>query len=207
MSVGTEKIIASIKEDAQKKSDDILSKASLECEKISEEGNKTAQAEKTKILEATEKQAGMKYQQIISEAKVNARRTELEAREELIEKSFRIASDKIEKQASEKSTEYVDSLRKMIKEASLEIGGGKLELLVREDDIGIAGKVVTDIAKDVTSELGVTTSYSIGEPINVIGGAILRTADGEIEVKNTIEARMLRFKKNLRSEVAKIIFK
>ncbi|MGL6298054.1 MAG: V-type ATP synthase subunit E family protein, partial [Methanobacteriaceae archaeon] len=30
--------------------------------------------------------------------------------------------------------------------------------------------------------------------------------DGDIEVNNTIEARMLRFKKVLRAEVAKVLF-
>ena len=42
----------------------------------------------------------------------------------------------------------------------------------------------------------------MGDNIKTIGGAILKTKNGEIEVNNTIEARMLRFKKSLRSEVA-----
>ena len=38
------------------------------------------------------------------------------------------------------------------------------------------------------------------------GGAILKTKNGDIEVNNTIEARLLRFKKLLRSEVANVLF-
>ena len=49
--------------------------------------------------------------------------------------------------------------------------------------------------------------YTLGEPIDVIGGAVLKTADGDIEVNNTIEARLDRFKSILRSEVAEILFK
>ena len=49
--------------------------------------------------------------------------------------------------------------------------------------------------------------FTLGEPIDAIGGAILKTADGDIEVNNTIEARLERFKSILRSEVAEILFK
>ena len=51
---------------------------------------------------------------------------------------------------------------------------------------------------------GNETTLEIGDNINTIGGAIVKTKNGEIEVNNTIEARLLRFKKSLRSEVASI---
>ena len=51
------------------------------------------------------------------------------------------------------------------------------------------------------------THMEIGNNINTIGGVIVKTKNGEIEVNNTIESRLLRFKKTLRSEVAKILFK
>jgi V/A-type H+-transporting ATPase subunit E len=110
MSVGADKIISSINADAKAQADEILSKASAQCDEISATGNEKAEEEAAQILASAEKQADMKYQQIISEAKVSSRRKELEAREELIDKAFRIASEKIEKQASENSTTYVDSL-------------------------------------------------------------------------------------------------
>ena len=50
-------------------------------------------------------------------------------------------------------------------------------------------------------------NLTIGEPIDAIGGVILKTADGSVEVNNTIEARLERFKSILRSEVAEILFK
>ena len=40
-----------------------------------------------------------------------------------------------------------------------------------------------------------------------MGGAILKTVNGDIEVNNTIKARLDRFKSILRSEVAEILFK
>ena len=61
--------------------------------------------------------------------------------------------------------------------------------------------------RNVTKETGNETSFVIGEPIDIIGGAVVKTVDGDVEVKNTIEARMLRYRKHLRSEVAKKLFR
>ena len=207
MSVGADKIIANIQADAQQKADEILSKATAQCDEISAAGEVKAEEEKQQILSSAEKQADMKYQQIISEAKVNSRRKELESREELIEKAFRVASEKIEKQASENSANYVDSLKTMVKDASVQVGGSQLEILVREDDVDNIKSMIDEVSEYVTKETGNETSFIIGEPIDIIGGAIVKTVDGEIEVKNTIEARMLRYKKYLRSEVAKKLFR
>ena len=207
MSVGSDKIISSIQSDAQQKADENLSKASAQCDEISAAGELKAEEEKQQILSSAEKQAEMKYQQIISEAKVNSRRKELESREELIEKAFRVASEKIEKQASENSANYVDSLKTMVKDASVQVGGSQLEILVREDDVDNVKAMIDEVSEYVTKETGNETSFIIGEPIDIIGGAIVKTVDGEIEVKNTIEARMLRYKKYLRSEVAKKLFR
>lgn len=207
MSVGADKIILNIKTDAQTKSDEIISKATSESDKILADGEVKAQAEKQAIIDSANKQAEMKYQQIISEAKVNARRKELEAREELIEKAFRIASEKIEKLASENSANYVESLKVMIKDASIQVGGTQLEILVREDDVDNVKSMIDEVSEYVTKETGNETSFIIGEPLDIIGGAVVRTVDGEVEVKNTIEARMLRYRKQLRSEVAKKLFR
>ena len=207
MSVGADKITANIKADAQAKSDEIISKATAEAEKILADGQVQAEEAKQSILDSAEKQAEMKYQQIISEAKVNSRRKELEAREEVIEKAFRVASEKIEKQASENSAEYVEALKTMIKDASLQVGGNQLEILVRADDVDNVKSMINEVSDYVASETGKETSFIIGEPIDIIGGAVVKTVDGEVEVKNTIEARMLRYRKYLRSEVAKTLFR
>jgi V/A-type H+-transporting ATPase subunit E len=66
---------------------------------------------------------------------------------------------------------------------------------------------IASIEKDVTDKIGIKTILEIGDNINTIGGVIVKTKNGEIEVNNTIETRLLRYKKTLRSEVAKILFK
>ncbi|WP_298534367.1 V-type proton ATPase subunit E [uncultured Methanobrevibacter sp.] len=225
MSSGADKIVSNIMSDAQAKADVNKSEAQVKVDAILADGEKRAEATKVKISEDAAKQAEMRYQQIISEAKMNARRAELGAKEEVIEEAFSKATEDLTNMANTNDSEYVDALVEMIKEAAVEIGGGDLIVLLKEEDIpkvqdkleSIVGLIkslikrekpsdLSAIATEVSQETDVETTLEIGEPIDTIGGAILRTRNGEIQVNNTIESRMLRFKKSLRSEVAKTLF-
>ncbi|HEX7467825.1 MAG TPA: V-type proton ATPase subunit E [Methanobacterium sp.] len=207
MSSGTEKIVSSILSDAKFKADSISEEAENESKSILEEGQKIALMEKDKISEDGKKQSAMRYQQIISEAKMNSRRMELDSREEVIEESFKKAEEKLLKIASSDSVEYKESIKNIITEAALEIGGGELILHLKQEDVAKIEDSISDIEKVVKEKTGKDTHLEIGSNINTIGGAIVKTKNGEIEVNNTIEARMLRFKKSLRSDVARILFK
>ncbi len=206
MSSGTDKIISSIMSEAQDKADKIIQDAQAEVDQINADATKNAEAEKNKILENGKKQSDMRYQQIISEAKMNARRAELGAKEEIIEAAFDKAVDELSQKASANDSQYVNSLVDMIKEAGIEIGGGELIVKVKESDAGAINNKLSTIASDITAATGVNTTLTSGDAIDVIGGAILITANGDIEVNNTIESRLDRNKKILRSEVASVLF-
>ena len=205
MSSGTDKIVSSIMSEAQEKADVIIQDANVEVSAINAKAEKTAEVEKTKILESGKKQSDMKYQQIISEAKMNARRAELGAKEEVIEAAFTKASEELKAKASSGDEEYKDSLSKMIMEATNEIGSNDLILQLNEAD---TQKFKDDLSSQGSDSFEIEgIKFTLGEPIDAIGGAILKTANGDIEVNNTIEARLERFKSILRSEVAEILFK
>ena len=205
MSSGTSKIVESIMSEAQEKADVIIQDANAEVSQINANAEKTAEAEKTKILENGKKQSDMRYQQIISEAKMNARRAELGAKEEVIEAAFNQAIGELKEKASSGDEDYKDSLSKMILEATNEIGGDDLILQLNEADTQKFKEDLSSQGSDSFELEGV--KFTLGEPIDAIGGAILKTANGDIEVNNTIEARLDRFKSILRSEVAEILFK
>ncbi|MGL6297887.1 MAG: V-type proton ATPase subunit E [Methanobacteriaceae archaeon] len=208
---GTDKIVSNIMSKAQSEAGVIIQEAEAKATSIKEAGNKKAEAEKQKILNNANKQAEMKYQQILSEAKMNSRRAELGAREELIEDAFEKAKEELKIIASTTDSNYTNSLVAIVKEAALEIGGGDLVLYVKSEDVNKIEGSIASIASDIKAETGKDTNITIsdnidGESVNIIGGAIVKTKDGDIEVNNTIEARMLRFKKVLRAEVAKVLF-
>ena len=205
MSSGTDKIVSSIMSEAQEKADVIIQDANANVSEITAKAEKTAEAEKIKILENGKKQSDMRYQQIISEAKMNARRAELDAKEDVIDAAFNQAIGELKVKASSGDDEYKESLSKMIKEAADELGSNDLILQLNEAD---TKKIKDDLSSQGSDsfELG-DVKFTLGEPIDAIGGAVLKTANGDIEVNNTIEARLERFKSILRSEVAEILFK
>ena len=294
MSSGTSKIVDSIMSVAQEKADVIIQDANAEVSAIKAKAEKTAEAEKTKILENGNKQSDMRYQQIISEAKMNARRAELGAKEEVIDAAFNQAIGELKVKASSGDEDYEIALSKMIKEAADELGSDDLIIQLNEadtnklkgelssdvdinsfklgdviftlcDPVDIVGgaivktkdgaakinkiientipdrdeyeTVLAGLIKEAADELEHLNLYihlneidtnkikeglslhglysfqlenvnlTIGEPIDAIGGAILKTRDGSVEVNNTIDARLDRFKSILRSEVAEILFK
>ena len=203
MSSGTDKIVSSIMSEAQEKADVIIQDANAEASAITEKAEKTAESEKLKILENGKKQSDMRYQQIISEAKMNARRAKLGAKEEVIEAAFNQATGELKAIAAEGNDDYKDSLAKMIQEATAEIGSDDLIIHLNEAD---TNKFKQDLSSSDSFEID-GVKFTLGEPIDAIGGAILKTSNGDIEVNNTIEARLERFKSILRSEVADILFK
>ena len=204
MSSGTDKIVSSIMSEAQEKADVIIQDANANVSEITAKAEKTAEAEKLKILENGKKQSDMRYQQIISEAKMNARRAELGAKEEVIEEAFAKATSQLEEMASSDSEEYDDSLSKMIKEAVDELGSNDLVIQLNERD---TEKFKSQLGENVSTFQIDDVNFQIGEPIDTIGGAIVKTKSGDIEVNNTIESRLDRFKSLLRSEVANVLFK
>ena len=203
MSSGTDKIVSSIMSEAQGKADLIIQDANADVSAITAKAEKTAEAEKLKILENGKKQSDMRYQQIISEAKMNARRAELGAKEEVIEAAFEKATAELKEKAASGDEEYDDALTKMIKEAADELGSKDLIIQLNEADTNKFKEQLSDVSTFQIEDI----SFEIGEPIDTIGGAILKTSNGDIEVNNTIEARLDRFKSLLRSEVAEILFK
>lgn len=207
MSSGAEKIVSNINSNAQVKADEIIQEAQNKAADIASQAEKDAAAQQKKIVADGQKQAKMKHQQIISEARMNQRRAELGAKEEVIEMAFDKAINDLTDIASTGDSKYVDSLINMIKQAATEIGGGDLIVQVKEADKSKVSSILATAANNVSSDINVETSFELGESINTIGGAIVKTKNGEIEVNNTIESREARFKKSLRSEVAQILFK
>ena len=203
MSSGTDKIVSSIMSEAQGKADVIIQNANAEVSTITAKAEKTAEAEKIKIADNGKKQSEMRYQQIISEAKMNARRAELGAKEEVIEAAFTKATDELKAKAASGDEDYENSLSKMIKEAADELGGKDLILQLNERDTENMKSQLSGVSTFQIDDI----TFELGEPIDAIGGAVLKTSNGESEVNNTIEARLERFKSILRSEVAEILFK
>lgn len=206
MSSGADKIVESILSESHGQADDIVNEAEKQASEIIERGKIESTEKEKEILESAKKEADIRFQQIISDAKLNSKRKIQEAREELMENTFHKAHEKLEKIASTDSNDYINSLKKLTKEASIEIGGGSLEIFLKKEDVPKLEGTLDSIAEEVSKQVGNKTTLKLGGTINTIGGVSVKTEDGNIEVNNTIEARMERFRGMLRLEVAKVLF-
>ena len=126
----------------------------------------------------------------------NERLKELEA--------FEKATAELKEKAASGDEEYDDALTKMIKEAADELGSKDLIIQMNEKD---TNKFKSQLDENVSTFQIDDVNFQLGEPIDTIGGAIVKTKSGDIEVNNTIESRLERFKSILRSEVANVLFK
>lgn len=194
-----EKIIERIREDAAREVEVIIGEAKREAEDIIKEAEDKAEEQKREIISKGEKEAELLKQRIVANAKLKARKSGLDAKEELIKAVFEEAEKELAKIAS--SDNYKDILRGLIAEGVSSVGEDA-EVMVKEED----KKLLEDgILKDLEKEFKVKITLS-PENINTIGGVIVRSKNGRVEVNNTFETRMIRMQDALRSKIAKILF-
>jgi V/A-type H+-transporting ATPase subunit E len=193
------KIIERIQEDAAKEAEDILAEARKQVEDILREAREKAGELEREIIAKGEKEAELLRQRIIANAKLRAKKSKLDAKEELIRTAFKEAEEELLRISSSK--EYGSILRRIIAEGASSVGED-VEVVAREAD---AELLSDDFLNGLSKELGVNITLS-PESIETMGGVVIRSKNGKIEVNNTFETRMLRMQDALRSKVARILF-
>ena len=105
------------------------------------------------------------------------------------------------------SKKYLPILERLITEAGVTSGGKELEVLLNAQDSDLPLKL-DGIAKEISEKTGFKTKLRLAEKkLKVIGGAIIRTANGKIIMDNTFDDILMRREKDLRSKIAEILFK
>jgi V/A-type H+-transporting ATPase subunit E len=194
-----ERIIERIREDAATEADAIVAEAEKEAEGILKEAKEKAEERRKEILSKGEKEAELLRQRIVANAKLQARKSGLDAKEKLIQATFSEAEKELSKVAS--TEDYREILRRLIAEGVSSVGEAA-EVIAREEDKGLISK---GLLKDLGKQFGVEITLA-PESIESMGGVIVRSKTGRVEVNNTFETRMLRMQDELRSKIAKILF-
>ncbi len=171
----------SIKE-AKREAQEILNKAQMELER-----------EKKAIEQDTEKTIKILRSRAISEAKLEARKMMLNAKENLITQSFEKANERLKNLDLTKNESY---LREAIKNG-VKLLGSDVEVLCNEDVIPL----VTRLASEIDPKITVSS-----EGIRYLGGAVIRARNGTAQIDATFEGVLERTRNDLRREVAEILF-
>ena len=205
---GVQKIIAEIDKSAEKQASGILSESRQKADAVLSGAREKAEAEAGAIISRGEQEARRESQRILAEARIKARREKVKAQEDVVNLAFQSARENMRTMAEGKGDEYRKVLEALIKEAVLSSGSESLEVLLDSRDKGlVSDDSLKRIAQEAGPELGMTITLSVSaEELSCLGGVVVKSADGKVRIDNTFEARIDRFRDNIRTLVAKELF-
>jgi len=208
---GAKEINAEISRKTREEVKKILGEAKREAEKILGEARDRAKLEEEAITARGNHLAQQEKQRILADARIRARRKKMDVEEFLVQTVFKEAKEFLVTLANpgrEDRKEYKDVLSDLIAEASAAIDGNVAEIIFSENDSKFATKEnLSKIGKKVSKKRDKKISLVFAkETISTIGGVIVRSKDGNMEINNTFETRIKRLEDTLRPEVAEILF-
>ncbi|MFQ5979094.1 MAG: V-type ATP synthase subunit E [Candidatus Heimdallarchaeota archaeon] len=182
--------VAELKAEAEKKATEIMNEAEQEKSRIISEARDKAQNE-----------AAVERKRAVATSALKWKMMALEDKEQFIQKTFDLAFEELKKLAN--SSDYPHILTSLVADAGISLGGGDLIAKVGEADLRLINP--TAIAEKITAQTGVkTTLEPAAEATLAYGGAIVQK--GSIWVDNSFMAIFERKKRDIRTEVARILF-
>ena len=191
---GIEKITQRIASEAQAEIDRILGEARDEAARITASYRAQADAEARDLEAKNERAAAEQEERLVNAAQMKARKVQLAAKQEMVEKAYIQALDKLCAMPKE---QYVDVLAKLLVEAS---SNGKEEAVFSKEDRAQVGKAAVEKANQISGKQLRLSEESL--PIR--GGFILK--DKNVEVNCTFETLVRLQKAETAGAVAKTLF-
>jgi len=156
--------------------------------------------------EAKERVAAM-GRRLTTRAQLEAREALLKVQEEMLERVWRVAADRLEAlDASQSEEQRLQRLQALTLEAAKQLGGGELVLQVNERDASLfTDETLGSWAEAWQDQLpGVKLSLA-DEPASIIGGVVVRKAGGRELVDSSYEQRLAVAREALRGAVVAIL--
>ncbi len=186
-----------ILQEAEKSAKDILKKQK---QRGAQKANETAKI----LLKKAESEAELNKLNSIANSKIKANWVILSKKETWIDNVLNEAKNELKTMTQTKK--YLPILEKLITEAGVILGGKDLEVLLNQQDSALYLRL-DNIAKKITEKTGFETKLKLSEQkLEVIGGAIVRIANGKVIMDNTFDDILRRREKDLRFEIEKILF-
>ena len=220
---GIDKITQRIGADTQAEIDRILADAAAQAEAAADKFRTQAEAEDRDLLAKSERAAAEREERLVSAAQMEARKTLLTAKQEMVERAYQRALEKLRSLPQE---QYVELLAALLVRASStgreEVvfspeGAGKAavaranELLAKEAapelplGDGVVANLLNKVADGVSAFAQGTAMLAVSEETrDISGGFILK--DGRIEVNCTFDALVRAEREQTAGEVAKLLF-
>ncbi|MBU3902184.1 MAG: V-type ATP synthase subunit E [Candidatus Thermoplasmatota archaeon] len=188
---GVDKIIERIKKESDAKVKEIMDNANNEAENIRKRNEKETGKMIEKIRQAYENDAETVKNTILSGAKIESKRIQLQVREDIINECFIRAEKNL---ANMDGGVYEKFLDRIIREG-VDVVGENTVMRCAEKDITVVKKIASSL------NAGIDKNF-----LNTTRGVIIESKDGKIRVDNTFDGILSRNKESVRKEVAEILF-
>lgn len=191
---GIEKITQRIEADAQAEIDRILSEAREEADQITGRYKAQAEAEAASLAARNKKTAAEREERLVSVAQMEARKVQLAAKQEMVEKAYDLA---LEKLCAMPDAQYTEVLAGLLVQAS---SNGREEAIFSPEDRERVGKAAVDKANAASGKQLKLSKET--RPLK--GGFVLR--DENIEVNCTFDTLVRLEKAETTGAVVKKLF-
>jgi V/A-type H+-transporting ATPase subunit E len=197
------KILKDAEEQAQKIISEARKEAQMTIEQVKNEMEKSEETEKREIKERIEERKRTR----MAEEKTEHLRRLQSYKTEIIDIVFDKALQRLKEYSETK--QYKKSLKKLIIEAGISIGGGELIISVNDRDRKIISKkFLEQTAEKIEEKTNTETNLQLAkESLNSLGGAIISKAKESATVVNTLEERLNRKRKQISGELENILFR
>lgn len=202
---GIEKITGQIDADVQKEIDAALDQARAQAQEIQTRYASQAEAQAEAIRRKGEQDAALRQERLVDVAKLEARKTLLAAKQDMVGQAFDLALKKLLELPDQ---EYISLLAKLAVAASRT---GREQVIFSQKDRSRYGKQAVTMANDMLAKkAGPRAAESAGmltlaeESRPMAGGLILR--DGRVETNCSFEVLIHLQRDALSAEVARALF-
>lgn len=202
---GIEKITGQIDADVQKEIDAALDQARAQAQEIEDRYASQAEAQAEAIRRKGEQDAALRQERLVDVAKLEARKTLLAAKQDMVGQAFDLALKKLLELPDQ---EYIALLAKLAVAASRT---GREQVIFSQKDRSRYGKQAVTMANDMLAKkAGPRAAESAGmltlaeEARPMAGGLILR--DGRVETNCSFEVLIHLQRDALSAEVARALF-
>lgn len=183
--------------EAERKAQNIIKTAEEEVERIEAESEK-------QILTLVGSELRAVNDRIIGRAQLEGRKMLMQSRQDMLTEVFERAEKRL-REISGESADYDAILIRLIVEAASAIGGENFVVAANEQDLEYLKKSVRKINSELEKALGGGTVKLDDDPIDVMGGVIIRNIEGTKTHYNTLEGRLATARSKIEAEVAKKI--
>lgn len=192
---GIERITARLDADTQAEIDRIRENAKAEAEKVAQGYRTQMESETAELRERSRRAAAEREERLVSAAQMEARKTALAARQEMVDKAYALA---LEKLCSLPEEQYIQTVAALLVQAAPD---GKGEVIFSKEQRERVGTAAVALANSRLGDGNLTVSAQT-RPLK--GGFIL--SNGRVEVNCSFDTLVRLQRTETAGEVAKRLF-